>query len=149
MIKQSLVLFALSLVFVVFVSPVYAHDDHESGHRDHDHAALCDRFLLKTEADFPDLAKPNWKEIKTIVSGFAYTFYHDSTRPNLAIAAMTVVGTNPDSNLVFTRLTWQVDNEIRSVRLELDEMVCSKSVIGKDGKTYDLEGLLKRLAEKK
>ena len=151
MIRHGLVL--LALLFVLPVS-LYAHEEHQGGHHDgrhngnHDHAALCDRFLQKINADLPDLTKPNWKEIKTVVRGFTYVFYYDLTQSNLAIAAMTVTGKNSDSNLTLTRLTWQVGDEMRSARLELDEMVCVKSVIGKDGKTYDLDGLLKQLTEK-
>lgn len=151
MTKLSLGLLALLLVLPV---SLYAHEEHKGKHHDghhdgdHDHAALCDRFILKAGANIPDLAKPNWKEITTIVGGFTYVFYHDLTQPNLAVAAMTVAGKNSDSNLTLTRLTWQAANEMRSVRLELDEMVCVKSVIGKDGNAYNLEGLLKRLTEK-
>lgn len=60
---------------------------------------------------------------------------------------MTVADTDPSSNATLTRLTWQVKGEMRSVRLEIDEMVCAQPVVAKDGEVYDLGGLLKKLLE--
>lgn len=70
MVKLSIVFFVLTLAFVL---PTYAHDEHEGGHHNHDHAALC-KFISKMEADIPDLAKPNWQKVKTVASGFTYIF---------------------------------------------------------------------------
>lgn len=102
--------------------------------------------LPKDESDMPDLTKENWRLIKSIEyhNGFFYHFYHDMSRPEIIVAAMTVAGDLPRLGKI-TRLTWQVGAEKRTVRLEIDEPVSVFSVIAKDGKQYDLSNLMKRL----
>lgn len=103
----------------------------------------CDRFIPKNEGALPIL-HPKWKEIKTLTKVFVYTFYRDTTRPDLPVAAMAVTGKIPVGETTRTRLSWQVGDEIMTVRIEEDEMICVKSILGRD-KKYDLEGLMKQL----
>lgn len=105
-------------------------------------------LISKKESDMPDFTKENWKMIKTLTKrAFTYHFYFDTARPQLTVAAMTVM-INLQCEQTITRLSWQVGDNIRTVRLEIDEPVRENSVIAKDGKRYELDGIMDRLSEK-
>jgi len=105
-------------------------------------------LISKKDSKMPDFTAENWRLIKTLtIGGFTYHFYHDIARPQLMVAAMTVAGELPRVGKL-TRLSWQVGDSIRTVRLELDEAVRENSVIAKDGKRYELDGIMDRLSKK-
>ncbi|KKT29007.1 hypothetical protein A3G55_00245 [Candidatus Giovannonibacteria bacterium RIFCSPLOWO2_12_FULL_44_25] len=105
------------------------------------------KFIPKNESGMPDLAAENWRLIKTLTVGFTYYFYHDTTRPQLMVAAMKVAGELPCGGEL-TRLSWQVGDNIRTVRLELDEMVQENPIAVIDGKRYELDGIMEKLSAK-
>ena len=109
----------------------------------------CDvTFIPKKDSEMPDLTKENWRLIKTLTKGFIYHFYHDMTRPQLMVAAMTVTAELPCGAGMLTRLSWQAGDNIRTVRIELDEPVYEHSFIARDGKKYELDGIMQRLCQK-
>lgn len=102
------------------------------------------RYIPKDQSEMPDFTQENWVVIDTFACGFTYCFYRDTSRPDLKVAAMTAAGELPHVGTL-TRLTWQAGDVKRTVRLELDEPVMEHSVYGKDGKRYELDGLMERL----
>jgi len=114
---------------------------------------FCELFILRETAGIPDLNKPHWvvvaqvsKTTDTMTSGmqtFTFTFYRDTRNKTLTVAAMKVsVG-------LITRLTWQVDEEIRTVRLELPELVCVKRILTVSNERYDLKNIKEAIINNK
>ena len=106
------------------------------------------KLIPKNESGMPDFTAENWRLIKTMTVGkFTYHFYHDTVRPQLMVAAMKVVAALSCEETL-TRLSWQVGDNIRTVRLELNEMVQENPVAVVDGKRYELDGIMERLSAK-
>ena len=137
-------------LLATFVFPSYTraqanHADKNGRPADH-HLEMCADFLPKEKAGIPDFTRSNWVAVNTLDAGFfRFVFYFDTERPGLPIAAMTVAF--PQKDPAITRVTWQVGDLMRTVRLGVEEMVCEKSVVAADGNRYELAEIMMRLAE--
>ena len=141
-----------ALLFSGFTSSsVLAHSEHGGkDHHDGKNHHACEKYISKTEAPVLDFNSTKWRLVEKIEQGsFRYVFFHDTTRPEIVVAAMVVRAKLVGSDSYMTRVSWQVGDKIRSVRVELDEMVCENPIVTKDGKTYDLKGLMDRLTKNK
>jgi|SRR3989344_4671187 len=160
MLKKTLAAVLTLLILTAYSLAVSAHEEHkpdgEAKHQHHDHSGMCEGFFTKAGSTMPDFGRPHWVKIKNVDQRpFFFTFYYDTTRPAIRVAAMTVQVTthaiSPSGQSVVhtqTRWSWQENEEIRTVRIEENEMVCTKLILTQDHKKYDLGELMDRIEKK-
>ena len=148
--------FLLSFAFAALLfsgftsSSVLAHSEHgeKDNHGGANHHA-CEKYISKIEAPVPDFNGTRWRLVEKIELGSYRFFFYRNTASKIEVSAMSVRVKVVGTNSYITRVSWQVGDKIRSVRVELDEMVCENPIVTKDGKTYDLKGLMDRLTKNK
>ncbi len=139
------------LVLLFSGGSVSAHNEHGgNGHHGGANHHACEKYISKEEVPVPNFGNLIWRRVEKIERGsYRFFFYHNITTPKVEVAAMSVRAKLVGSDSYMTRVSWQVGDKIRSVRLEVDEMICENPIIQKDGKIYDLKGLMDRLLKNK
>lgn len=129
----------------------HANGGHQGHASHHPHGMAYATNLPRDKADIPDFARPRW--VPADFSAWPasenldvhYSSYRDTTRPELAVAAvMTLSFQNAQKNLLVHAI-WEVGDEIRSTFLKTSEPVCVKPVVTHNGERLGLDGFYKRL----
>lgn len=144
--RKMLFWIILSLIFAG--SPSFAHNEHHDGENKHDHRHECGRYISKEEANIPDFSKPNWQLAREITATHRFRFFRNTSDSGATVSAVEVRGKVYGTDSFITRVSWQVGDKIRTVRKEVNEMVCENNVLVKDGKKYDINGMMQKLLEK-
>lgn len=139
----ALIIFATATPRILVAHPSGEHGN-ERHEKHHDHGQ-CVRYEPRDA--MPNLDEQPWEQIAVVGD---FSFYRNTSRPELSVAAMKIQGVHPTKGLR-TRISLQVGEEILTARIEIDEMICVRSVIADDGSRRDLAGLymvlMKRLIE--
>lgn len=141
-ITSLLFLLALLFPFQISANSGISEEDmqeHQSRGRD----ASCMTFLQKSEVDIPALQNDKrWTKIQEVETNhISFTFFTDAEQPDAPVAVIKSRGVS-ETGEVLTRITWQVGDKKRTVRLEIPEWVCESPLEGYDGVEHELEGFM-------
>ncbi len=133
----------------------HEHGDHHKGDghhgAHHEMPMACNgTFVSKEEAAVPDLSDDVYREIRTVLwetdtdighKIFTYVFYADLRSPGEVVAMTARADGTP-----LTWMTWQENDAMKTVFLEVNERVCVKLIVTKsDGTKLDLANFMRVL----
>lgn len=129
------------------------HHDHGGHHAagNHHHGMACAANLPREKADIPDFASPRWVPADSFLwhasekLDYRFASYRDTTRPELAVAAVMTTSYQDTKRSPLIRVMWEVGDEIRSTFLKTNKPVCVKPVVTHNRERLGLAVFYKRL----